>query len=75
MKNTAKTLVVNLNNIIDRNYYPTEKTRRSNIRHRPIGIGVQGLANTFYRLRIGFDSPEARELNNKIFEIKCISIV
>ena len=68
LKNTAKTLVVNLNNIIDRNYYPTEKTRRSNIRHRPIGIGVQGLANTFYKLRIGFDSPEARELNNKIFE-------
>ena len=68
LKNTAKTLVVNLNNIIDRNYYPTEKTRRSNIRHRPIGIGVQGLANTFYKLRIGFDSTEARELNNKIFE-------
>ena len=68
LKNTAKTLVVNLNNIIDRNYYPTEKTRRSNIRHRPIGIGVQGLANTFYRLKIGFDSPEARELNEKIFE-------
>ena len=68
LKNTAKTLVVNLNNIIDRNYYPTEKTQRSNIRHRPIGIGVQGLANTFYRLKIGFDSPEARELNEKIFE-------
>ena len=37
------------------------------MRHRPIGIGVQGLANTFYRLKIGFDSPEARELNDKIF--------
>ena len=68
LKNTAKTLVVNLNNIIDRNYYPTEKTHRSNIRHRPIGIGVQGLANTFYKLRIGFDSQEACELNDKIFE-------
>lgn len=68
LKNTAKILVVNLNNIIDRNYYPTKKTRRSNIRHRPIGIGVQGLANTFYQLKIGFDSSEARELNEKIFE-------
>ena len=61
-------LVRNLNNIIDYNYYPTEKAERSNMRHRPIGIGVQGLANVFYELKIPFDSSEARIVNKKIFE-------
>lgn len=61
-------LVENLNNIIDSNFYPTEKTRFSNNRHRPMGIGVQGLADIFIKLRIPFDSVEAVELNKKLFE-------
>jgi ribonucleoside-diphosphate reductase alpha chain len=63
------TLVVdNLNQIIDINYYPTEKTRTSNLRHRPIGIGVQGLADVFMMMNIPFHSEEARTLNREIFE-------
>jgi ribonucleoside-diphosphate reductase alpha chain len=58
----------NLNKIIDRNYYPVIEARNSNMRHRPIGIGVQGLADTFVLLRMPFDSPEAKELNKEIFE-------
>ncbi|KAK8961676.1 Ribonucleoside-diphosphate reductase large subunit [Platanthera guangdongensis] len=58
----------NLNNIIDVNYYPVETARRSNLRHRPIGIGVQGLADTFILLGLAFDSPEAQQLNKDIFE-------
>jgi ribonucleoside-diphosphate reductase alpha subunit len=58
----------NLNSVIDLNYYPTEKTRRSNIRHRPIGIGVQGLADVFIMMGYPFDSEEARQLNRDIFE-------
>lgn len=51
----------NLNKIIDINYYPVETARRSNMRHRPIGLGVQGLADTFLLLGMPFDSPEVRE--------------
>ena len=58
----------NLNKIIDVNYYPVEEARRSNMRHRPIGIGVQGLADVFILLRMAFDSDGARELNKDIFE-------
>ena len=58
----------NLNNVIDYNYYPTPETKRSNTRHRPIGIGVQGLANVFFELNLPFDSKEAKELNENIFE-------
>jgi len=58
----------NLNKVIDVNYYPVEAARRSNMRHRPVGIGVQGLADTFILLNMPFDSPKARELNKKIFE-------
>ena len=58
----------NLNNIIDVNYYPTEKTEKSNMRHRPIGIGVQGLADCFILMDLAFHSNEAKELNKKIFE-------
>lgn len=64
----AKVVTKNLNKIIDINYYPVEEARRSNMRHRPIGIGVQGLADAFIKMRMPFDSPEARELNQKIFE-------
>jgi ribonucleoside-diphosphate reductase alpha subunit len=60
-------VVRNLDKVIDENFYPTEATKRSNMRHRPIGIGVQGLSDVFARLRIGYDSPEASYLNKKIF--------
>lgn len=58
----------NLNKIIDRNYYPVQEARNSNMRHRPIGLGVQGLADTFILLRLPFDSDEAKTLNKEIFE-------
>jgi ribonucleoside-diphosphate reductase alpha chain len=58
----------NLNFVIDKNFYPTEKAKRSNMRHRPIGIGVQGLADVFYSLGYSYDSVEAKELNKDIFE-------
>ncbi len=58
----------NLNKIIDNNYYPVEEARKSNMRHRPIGLGVQGLADVFSILRVPFDSDEAAQLNRDIFE-------
>ena len=58
----------NLNKIIDRNYYPIPEARNSNMRHRPIGLGVQGLADAFIMLRYSFESEEARKLNSEIFE-------
>jgi ribonucleotide reductase alpha subunit len=58
----------NLNRVIDRNFYPTEAARKSNMRHRPIAIGVQGLADVFMMLGLSFDEPKARELNKRIFE-------
>jgi ribonucleoside-diphosphate reductase alpha chain len=61
-------MTVNLNRVIDNNYYPVPEARKSNMRHRPIGIGVQGLADAFILLRMPFDSPEARQLNTDIFE-------
>jgi ribonucleoside-diphosphate reductase alpha chain len=64
----TKVVTKNLNKIIDINYYPVPEARRSNLRHRPIGIGVQGLADAFIKLRMPFDSPEARGLNEDIFE-------
>ncbi len=62
------TVTKNLNKIIDLNYYPVEEARKSNFRHRPIGIGVQGLADVFLKLRMPFESEEARGLNKDIFE-------
>jgi ribonucleoside-diphosphate reductase alpha chain len=64
----TKIVTRNLNNVIDINYYPTEKTRRSNMRHRPIGLGVQGLADTFLMLDLPFCSDEAKRHNREIFE-------
>ncbi|KAG2609713.1 hypothetical protein PVAP13_4KG059900 [Panicum virgatum] len=64
----TSTVTYNLNKIIDINYYPVETAKRSNMRHRPIGIGVQGLADTFILLGMPFDSPEAQQLNKDIFE-------
>jgi ribonucleoside-diphosphate reductase alpha chain len=58
----------NLNKVIDINYYPVEEARNSNMRHRPIGLGVQGLADTFIHLRMPFESEEAAQLNKDIFE-------
>jgi len=58
----------NLNRIIDRNYYPVKEARNSNMRHRPIGLGVQGLADAFIKLRMPFTSDQAKELNKDIFE-------
>ncbi|QHS54186.1 ribonucleoside-diphosphate reductase subunit alpha [Mucilaginibacter sp. 14171R-50] len=59
---------INLNKIIDNNYYPVEEARYSNLRHRPIGLGVQGLADAFILLRLPFESDEAKQLNKEIFE-------
>lgn len=59
---------INLNRIIDGNYYPVEEARNSNMRHRPIGLGVQGLADAFILMRYPFESEEARRLNSEIFE-------
>jgi ribonucleoside-diphosphate reductase alpha chain len=61
-------LTRNLDIVIDKTYYPTEKCKRSNMRHRPIGIGVQGLADVFAMMRIPWTSPEATKLNREIFE-------
>lgn len=67
IKNTH-VLVRNLNNIIDKNFYPTKETERSNMRHRPIGIGVQGLNDVYMKMRYPFESEEAARLNKLIFE-------
>jgi len=64
----TKVVTNNLNRVIDINFYPTEKTKRSNLRHRPIGIGVQGLADTFILMDIPFHSEKAKEVNKLIFE-------
>ena len=64
----TKVLVTNLNNIIDINFYPNEKTRKSNYSHRPIGIGVQGLADAFFKMDLAFISDKAKEVNKLIFE-------
>ena len=64
----TKVATKNLNKVIDVNYYPVEEARRSNFRHRPIGLGVQGLADAFILLRMPFDSEEAKGLNEDIFE-------
>ena len=64
----AKVVTGNLNRIIDINFYPTSKTKRSNLLHRPIGIGVQGLADTFIMMDIPFHSEQAKEVNKLIFE-------
>jgi ribonucleoside-diphosphate reductase subunit M1 len=64
----TKVITKNLNKIIDINYYPIPEAKNSNFRHRPIGMGVQGLADAFQLMKLSFDSPEARRLNVDIFE-------
>jgi ribonucleoside-diphosphate reductase alpha subunit len=68
LKDISYTITLNLNKVIDVNYYPTEETKRSNMRHRPIGLGVQGLADTFALMGIAFESEEAKDLDANIFE-------
>ena len=63
----TRVITRNLNRVIDKNFYPTESARRSNMRHRPIAIGVQGLADVFMMLGMSFDSPDAHQLNKDIF--------
>ena len=64
----TKRVTKNLNKVIDRNYYPVKEAENSNMRHRPIGLGVQGLADTFIQLRLPFTCDEAKKLNQDIFE-------
>lgn len=64
----TKVVTKNLNKVIDVNYYPVPEARNSNMRHRPIGLGVQGLADAFIMMRHPFESPEAKKLNREIFE-------
>jgi ribonucleotide reductase alpha subunit len=64
----TKVITKNLNKVIDKNFYPIEKARVSNLKHRPIGIGVQGLADVFIQLRLPFESDKAKQLNKDIFE-------
>ncbi len=68
LKDIAYTATINLNRVIDVNYYPTAETKVSNMRHRPIGIGVQGLADTFAMMKMPFESEEAKILDREIFE-------
>lgn len=68
-RRVVRASVCNLNRVIDINYYPLPETKRSNLRHRPIGIGVQGLATLFLKMNLLFDSTEARDLNRSIFEV------
>ncbi|WP_340201374.1 ribonucleoside-diphosphate reductase subunit alpha [Ascidiimonas sp. W6] len=64
----TKRVTKNLNKVIDRNYYPVKEAKKSNLRHRPIGLGVQGLADAFIMLRLPFTSDEAKKLNQEVFE-------
>mmetsp|Transcript_28578 Transcript_28578/g.72433 ORF Transcript_28578/g.72433 Transcript_28578/m.72433 type:complete len:790 (+) Transcript_28578:179-2548(+) len=64
----TKVITRNLNRVIDRNYYPVEEARRSNMKHRPIGLGVQGLADVFMKMKLPFESEQAGVLNKQIFE-------
>ncbi len=64
----TKRVTKNLNRVIDRNYYPVKEAKNSNFRHRPVGLGIQGLADAFIMLRMPFTSDEAKKLNQEIFE-------
>lgn len=68
LASVTRVVTRNLNRVIDRNYYPTEPARKSNLRHRPIAIGVQGLADVYMMLGLSFDETVARQLNKEIFE-------
>ena len=68
LRKVSRVITYNLNRVIDINEYPSEKSRKSNMRHRPIGLGVQGLADVFMRMGYAFTSEEAKDINRKIFE-------
>jgi ribonucleotide reductase alpha subunit len=68
LREVVKVAIRNLNRVIDINYYPTPETRNSNMRHRPVGLGVQGLADVFAMLRVSWESDKAADLNQRIFE-------
>merc|ERR1719330_643839 len=68
LREVTKVATRNLNKVIDRNHYPVEEARRSNMKHRPVGLGVQGLADAFLMMRLPFESEGARKLNKDIFE-------
>lgn len=68
LHDVTKVVVRNLNKIIDVNFYPVEEAKRSNMNHRPVAVGVQGLADAFLALRMPFESPQAKQLNIQIFE-------
>jgi ribonucleotide reductase alpha subunit len=68
LKKVVKIAIKNLNRVIDINFYPIKETHTSNMRHRPVGLGVQGLADVFALLRIAWESPEAADVNQRIFE-------
>ena len=68
LKEITKVICRNLNKVIDVNFYPTAEGKFSNLKHRPIGIGVQGLADTYFKMRFPFESEEAHNLNKEIFE-------
>lgn len=65
----VRRIVKNLNSVIDLNFYPVEETKRSNLKHRPVGIGVQGLADVYAQFKYPFDSDEAKQLNREIFAV------
>jgi len=67
-RNVVQQFIRNLDNVIDANYYPTKETETSNMKHRPVGLGVQGLADVFALMKIPFESEEAKKLNREIFE-------
>ena len=68
LREVTKVVIRNLDLSIDRSFYPTPEAKRSKMRHRPLGLGVQGLADVFMMLRLPFSSPEARALNSAIFQ-------
>ena len=68
LHDTVKVITKNLNKIIDKNFYPTPKTRCSNLRHRPVGLGIQGMADVFAMMKVPFESEDAQVLNKNIFE-------
>ena len=68
LHDVTKVVIKNLNKVIDKNFYPVKEAENSNMRHRPVGVGVQGLADAFMEMRFPFESPEARKLNKDIFE-------
>ena len=68
LKEVSEYIITPMNKVIDNNFYPTEETRTSNMKHRPLGIGIQGLADVYIKMRYPFESPEAKKLNKEIFE-------